>query len=143
MGTSRYRGRQLILKIKSMEKTPQENKQPENQKEKLKYTLEDLEREKQWDSGMGPNNPGAEKRKYAAHLRRLRTIENYLKARGILELSEEEKNNAELDKLYPNAKSKTIVEYKGKKYQIKYFPLEKSSSGKTVYEWGHEWQLVE
>ena len=34
--------------------------------------------------------------------------------------TKEEKITEELDKLYPNAKSKTIVEYNGEKYQIRY-----------------------
>jgi hypothetical protein len=110
---------------------------------KPKYTLEDLEKERQWDSGFGPNNPGAERRKNIEHGRRLREIEEYLKAQGVLEKTKEEKVIEELDKLYPNAKSKTIVEYGGKRYQIKYSPVEKSRSGKTVKEWDHAWQPVE
>lgn len=127
-----------------MEKTPQENPQSqEAAPKKLKYTLEDLERERQWDSGFGPNNPGAERRKLLLHQQRLREIESYLKEEGLLEVTEEEKMTAELDKLYPNAKSKMIVGHKGRKYQIRYFPLERSRSGKTVHEWGHKWRLIE
>jgi len=48
----------------------------------------------------------------------------------------------ELDKLYPNAKSKTKIEYNGKKYILRYYPLEVSRSGKTVQEWGHSWELI-
>jgi hypothetical protein len=55
---------------------------------------------------------------------------------------EEEKVGRELDDLYPRAKSKTVVEYKGGQYQIKYFPLEKSEDGEKVKEWGHRWALV-
>ncbi len=120
---------------------PIENPKPNI--EKPKYTLGDLERERQWDSGFGPNNPGAEARELAGHHRRLREIEDYLKAEGLLEKTEEEKITEKLDKSYPNAKSKTIVEYNSKRYQIRYFPFEKSRSGKTVKEWGHAWRLVE
>jgi len=70
-------------------------------------------------------------------------IERELKNAGIIEMTDQEKLNIELDKLYPNARSTTIVEHNGQKYQIRYFPLEKSRSRKTVKEWGHEWVQVE
>lgn len=115
--------------------------------EKPKYTLEDLEKERQWDSGMDPNNPGAFSRKLEEHRQRLREIEYYLKQRGILEkteadkfLEENHRIHEELDRLYPGAKSKTIVEYNGKKYQIRYFPLRKSRG--KVLEWEHAWWPV-
>lgn len=107
--------------------------------EKPKYTLEDLEREKKWDSGFGPNNPRAVSRELHEHAMRLREIEDYLKQTGTIEYTKQEKIDAELDKLYPDARSKTVVEYNGGKYKIKYFPRDKSNSGKTVYEWGHTW----
>jgi primosomal protein N'' len=105
--------------------------------------LEDLEREKRWDSGFGPNNPGAERRKLNDHYRRLREIEDYLKDTGVIEKTEKEKLNEQLDTLYPSARSKSIEEYNGKKYRCRYFPIETSKSGKTVHEWGHIWELVE
>ena len=52
---------------------------------------------------------------------------------------EEKKITHALDELYPRAKSKTIAEYNGKIYQIKYFPLTKSDDGQKVKEWGHRW----
>ncbi len=124
-----------------------EIKKPEAENErKPRYTLEDFEKERNWDSGFGPNNPNAVKRAYSNHLRRLKEIKDYLIGEGLLKqeepkITEEEKISEELDRLYPNAKSKSIVEYKGEKYQIHYFPLSKSRSGKTVHEWGHSWNL--
>jgi hypothetical protein len=47
-----------------------------------------------------------------------------------------------LDELYPKVKSKTVVEYEGKKYQIRYFPMEKTADGAKVKEWGHRWVPV-
>ena len=44
-----------------------------------------------------------------------------------------------LDELYPKAKSKTVVEYEGEKYQIRYFPVEKTADGAKVKKWGHRW----
>ncbi len=52
---------------------------------------------------------------------------------------EEEKIARELDELHPKARSRTIVEYQGKKYQIKYFPIEKAADGEKVKVWGHRW----
>lgn len=55
---------------------------------------------------------------------------------------EEEMVTRKLDELYPKAKSRTLVEYEGKKYQLKYFPIEKTADGEKVKEWGHRWVLV-
>ena len=55
---------------------------------------------------------------------------------------EEEKIAKELDQLFPRAKSRTIVEYEGGRYQIKYFPITKTEDGEKVKEWGHRWVAV-
>lgn len=114
------------------------------------YTLEDLEKaraelelwQERW-ANSSSNNPNKfrSQREWAAG--RVREIEQDLKERGLLDKTDWEKINAELDKIYPNAKSRTVVEYQGKKYQISYFPLETSRSGKTVHEWGHRWISLE
>lgn len=119
---------------------------PNTGTEKSKFTLEDLERERNLDYDIRANNPNAFRRKRQEHMQRLREIENSLIEQGILkepELTEEQKLNLELDQLYPDAESRTIVEYEGKKYQIKYFPKSTSLSGKTVKQWGHTWDLIE
>ncbi len=113
------------------------------------YGLNDLEKaieEKNlWDDRFAndsSNNPN----KYEAQRRdagiKVRLITKNLKENGILEKTESEKLNEELDKIYPNAKSKTIVTYNDKKYQIRYFPVVKSRSRKTVKEWGHSWEEI-
>lgn len=110
------------------------------------YKLEDLEKaiqnRRQWLEAFGndsSNNPN----KYQAQIRdadiEVRKIERYLKDKGIIKKSESEILDDELDSIYPNAESKKIVNYKGKRYQIKYFPVIKSRSRKTVKEWGHTW----
>ncbi|MGJ8530106.1 hypothetical protein [Maritalea sp.] len=85
------------------------------------------------------NNPD----KYQADIRTARRlvllIENALKASGQLALSENEVLEKELDQMFPNAKSKEMVEYKGQKFQRKFWPLEKSRSGKNVVEWSRGW----
>ncbi|HGW4196990.1 TPA: hypothetical protein ACNH0M_001036 [Morganella morganii] len=108
----------------------------------LKLAQERLERiEKKWSDYSG-NNPS----KYSAELKSARrdVREQIKKAKleGLIELTESEKTERELNKLYPNAKSKKTVEYKQRKYIKKYYPLEKSRSGKTVTEWGSEWCVI-
>ncbi len=108
------------------------------------YTTEDLEKAKQDleranEIGMSGNNPNAGRARQQAARARLKTVEQTLKQSGKVEKTPEEKLTEELDQLYPNAKSKTVIEYQGKKFQIRYFPLESSRTGKTVFEWGHQW----
>jgi len=114
------------------------------------YTSDDLKKareelklwQKRWENYSGNNSD-----KYQSNIKiavsNVRMIERELKNAGIIEMTDQEKLNIELDKLYPNARSTTIVEHNGQKYQIRYFPLEKSRSRKTVKEWGHEWVQVE
>ena len=52
---------------------------------------------------------------------------------------EEKEVTRVLDELYPKARSKTIAEYEGKKYQLRYFPLQETAEGEKVKEWGHRW----
>ena len=88
------------------------------------------------------NNPD----KYQTELRdaaaRIRTLESDLKASGQIQLSPQEMLDAELDRLYPKARSKDIVEHEGQRYQLRFFPLSKSRTGKTVNEWGHTWAAL-
>jgi len=55
---------------------------------------------------------------------------------------EEQEVTRALDELYPKARSRTVVEYEGKKYQIKYFPLAETARGEKVKEWGHRWVVI-
>ncbi|MGT2594030.1 hypothetical protein ACVQ79_16480 [Vibrio cholerae] len=113
------------------------------------YTLEDLDKaievKQHWDDKFfndSSNNPN----KYQAQRRDaeicVQQIRSYLKSVGIIEKTEDERLNEQLDTLYPNAKSKTIVEYQGSQYQVRYFPVVKSRSRKTVKEWGHSWHKL-
>lgn len=113
------------------------------------YTLEHLEESKKhleyWTTKFAndsSNNPN----KYSAQIRdariNVRRIESYLKEVGILKKSENEIINEALDSKYPYARSKSIHEYNGKKYKIRYIPLVKSRSRKTVNEWDHSWHEV-
>ena len=114
------------------------------------YTLEDYEKAKAeltcwreaWNNYTG-NNPDKYQTDIRNAARRMREIERCLKNAGLLEWTEREKLEGELDRMFPNAQSKETVEYRGKKYLRRYWPLEKSRSGKTVNEWGKSWELVE
>jgi|CXWL01.1.fsa_nt_gi hypothetical protein len=113
------------------------------------YTLEGYEKAKAglkeltdlFDRYSG-NNPD----KYQADIKmawsKLRIIEAYLKEAGILPLNDQERLELKLDKAFPGAMSKQIVEFDGKRYQRRFFPLEKSRSRKTVREWGKSWVEV-
>ncbi|MGI9303753.1 MAG: hypothetical protein ACR2RB_13785 [Gammaproteobacteria bacterium] len=48
----------------------------------------------------------------------------------------------ELDRLYPAAYARQIVEYEGQKYIKRFWPRDKSRSGKTVYDWGSRWEPI-
>lgn len=114
-----------------------------------KYTLNDLERAKsdlrgsqdRFDDYTG-NNPD----KYASDLRTareaVRLIEATLKADGTIARTPHEELERVLDGLYPNARSKEIVEHEGQRYQRRFTPLERSRSRKTVTAWDRSWVKV-
>ncbi|WP_141218235.1 hypothetical protein [Bordetella genomosp. 11] len=110
------------------------------------YSLDDLAAAKaelkRWDDAYAndsSNNPDKYEAQRRDARRAVREISAQLKSLGLIDMSDAEKLTSELDRLYPNAKSKTNVVHNGVKYQIRYFPVEKSRSGKTVKEWAHEW----
>jgi hypothetical protein len=114
------------------------------------YTFKDYEKAKaelhrwheQWDSYTG-NNPEKYQTDIRDASRKVREIEQYLKDAGILERTKREQLEIELDRIFPNARTREIVEYNGKKYRRQFWPLEKSRSGKTVKEWDKSWLPVE
>lgn len=110
------------------------------------YSLDDLAvataELQRWNDAYA-NNRSNNPNKYEAQRRdagvKVRMIEESLKRQGLIEKSESEILNAELDRLFPNAKPRTTVTHDGKQYQIRYLPLVTSRSRKTVKEWGHSW----
>lgn len=110
------------------------------------YTLKDYENAKEtverWDNAFyndRSNNPNSYRSERQNSRSKLKEIERVLKKEGLLEKS----INDKLDELYPNSRSKKRVVYEGNRYQIEYYPLVKSRSGKTVREWSHTWNLLE
>jgi len=114
-----------------------------------RYTLEDLRKaeaerdaiEERWSRYEG-NNPGKYEADRRAARDTVRVIKESLKANGIIEMSDAEKLNARLDNEFPNAKSKEVVELDGVKYRRRFFPAEKSRSGKTVTRWERTWEKL-
>lgn len=112
-------------------------------------TVDDLQEAKadlarwneRWANYSG-NNPDKYQADIKAAARKVRAIEQALKDQGVLPLTEKEVLEKKLDAEFPDARSKEVVEYKGKKYRRRFWPLERSSSGKTVTEWGKSWELV-
>ncbi|WP_299410363.1 hypothetical protein [uncultured Roseobacter sp.] len=110
------------------------------------YSIEDLEAAKAeltvWERRLenyNGNNPD----KYQADLktarRKVRHVTEALKATGTLKRTFEEELQSRLDAAFPNARSKEIVEFEGRRFQKRFYPLERSRSAKTVTEWGREW----
>jgi hypothetical protein len=89
------------------------------------------------------NNPNKYRSDLKAARERVRNLECELKAAGSLLLSTHERLALELDRAFPNAKSTQIVEYEGRKYMRRFWPLEHSNSRKTVTNWDKGWERVE
>ncbi len=87
------------------------------------------------------NNPNSFDASIKEASRKVRTITAQLKKNGVLALTEYELLEQKLDVAFPKAKSREIVEFEGQTYQLRFFPLEKSRSGKTVKEWGRCWEV--
>lgn len=111
------------------------------------YTLEDhkaakaeLEAlNKTWENYSG-NNPNKFQTSIREARAKVRTIEEALKSIGTIPRTEQEELKRQIDIAFPNAKSKQIVEFNGKRYIRRFTPLGKSLSGKTVTEWGKSWE---
>jgi hypothetical protein len=113
------------------------------------YTLEDYDAanakldalNKKWENYTG-NNPN----KYRADIEESKAqkhlIEVELKATGLLVRTAIEERDALLDAAFPNAQSREIVEWQGKKYMRRFAPAGKSLSGKTVKAWVKSWKEV-
>jgi hypothetical protein len=116
----------------------------------MPYTLDDLEEAKRNVTACQnridnhrANNPDYGRADLRNAQTKLNIILADLKARGILALTEQDELEAKLDEQFPNARSKEIVEYEGKRYQRRFLPAHKSRSGKTVMEWSRWWQRLD
>lgn len=117
--------------------------------DRMPYTIRDLEearselkRASDRAANHRGNNPDFGQADIRAARRKVEFITDELKAAGVLLLTDQEKLQAELDKRFPNARSREIVEHNGKRYQRRFAPAEKSRSGKTVMHWDRWWEEV-
>ncbi|WP_160330878.1 hypothetical protein [Xanthomonas massiliensis] len=112
------------------------------------YTIPDLEKAKtereaieaRWDNYSG-NNPNKFHSDRNAAKAKVDLIEAHLKCSGDIPLSEHEIVERELDHLFPEARSKEVVEHKGVRYQRRFTPAEHSRSG-NVTRWHKSWVAV-
>ncbi len=115
----------------------------------MNFTLADYEKaladlaeqEAKWDAYTG-NNPEKWHAARKTCRERVRLIELSLKRAGILTQTAHEQVEQALDREFSNAKSNQIVEFEGKRYQLKFIPAARSRSGKSVTSWKRWWQLV-
>jgi len=113
------------------------------------YTIADYEKAKathdavelQWSNYDG-NNPDKYDSNRKEARRDLWHIEKYLKRHGIIPASDSEMLHFELERLHPDALSKSVVTHNGKQYRRRYSPSETSRSGKTVKGWIGWWEEV-
>ncbi len=117
--------------------------------EPTRVTLDDLHQAQadatRWDEAWAndtSNNPDKfYSQRRDAH-RRVRELTRQLKAQGDLPMTEHERRCVTLDALAPNARSGQIVEFEGGRYRRRFFPEEKSRSGKTVTAWSRTWESL-
>lgn len=113
----------------------------------LRATLEDLERARadlsRWDdrwANDSSNNPNKYWSERQAARRRVRELTAKLKSQGDLEMTDHERLCAVLDSIVPNASNGQVIDHEGVRYRRRFFPEEKSRSGKTVTVWGRTWE---
>ncbi len=112
------------------------------------YTIEDLNKAnaeldevaERWSAAYSSSRPNPLDAEAKAATEKVRQIEEDLKRRGILPYTEHELLEETLDEAYPNAQSREVVLYNGKRYRRRFYPLEKSKSGKSVRQWKKAWE---
>ncbi|MFW3175368.1 hypothetical protein EX530_11925 [Xanthomonas phaseoli] len=97
--------------------------------------------EARWEKYDG-NNANKYRADIEAAKAKVAEITESLKSFGLLPRSPEEERNALLDSAFPDARSKEIVSFQGKRFMKRFTPAAKSLSGKTVYAWNSFWEEV-
>jgi hypothetical protein len=111
----------------------------------MKYTLADLEEARRRDTTDRANPRRVMREIYEINENVERIREALIEQGDIVPPPEEVERrriNAALDQLYPDARSKSVVEFEGAKYTRRYSPKRLSNSGKTVWEWRAWWEKV-
>ncbi|MCC8496246.1 hypothetical protein LN451_20510 [Xanthomonas hortorum pv. gardneri] len=111
------------------------------------YTLEDhanavealslLRAREENYSGNNPNKFRADIARARAHLA---AVELALKEDRVLQRTPAEERDAELDRAFPDVRSKEVVTWQGKQFIKRFTPTGKSLSGKTVLGWSAHWE---
>ena len=112
------------------------------------YSISDLEAAKAerqiWHdriANYSGNNPNKHDSSRNAAQAKVEVIEHYLKEAGVIPFSDQELLEREIDILFPDAKSKEIIDFKGSRYQRRFSPAETSRSG-NVKRWDKSWVLL-
>lgn len=71
--------------------------------------------------------------------KKVKMIEDDLKRTIVLGI-DKETLHAELDRLFPDAKSKEIVEHDGRRYQRRFYPLTRSIPAVRYSKWEGTWE---
>jgi hypothetical protein len=112
-----------------------------------RYTVADLEaaraafaaEEARWDNYSG-NNPDKFRTQRQAALEHVRAVEAELKRAGVISYSAAELISRELQQAFPNSPSRSIVEHKGRLYQVRYMPNGLSRSGNVKCGYTATWK---
>jgi len=115
------------------------------------YTIEDLnnanaeleEVAKRWSAAYSVSRPNPLDAEAKVVAERVREIEEDLKRRGVLPYTDHELIEEALDAAFPHAQSREVVLHNGKRYRRRFYPLEKSSTGKTVQTWRKAWEPLD
>ncbi|RWR29902.1 hypothetical protein D2T31_08330 [Sinirhodobacter populi] len=105
----------------------------------LKAAKAELESLQDRDSMDTSGNPEKYHTRIAGARQRVYEIEKALKSAGAIPRTEHEEMEFKLDKAFPAAKSRDIVEFEGTRFQRRFRPFTKSRSGKTVTTWDAYW----
>lgn len=73
----------------------------------------------------------------------VRRITRALKQHGVLSLTDQERLERDLDRRFPKARSRDIVQHEGRRYVRCVTPAVTSLSGKTVYDWDKGWRQLD
>jgi hypothetical protein len=115
----------------------------------MMYTLKDLETARQnlkhqcdRSNQYSGNNPNKYRSDIKSARSNVRIIEDALKTNGEIPLSEQELLEKDLDKAFPDASNKQIVQFQKKNFQRRFWPADKSNTGKTVTRWERSWAEI-
>ena len=109
-------------------------------------TLADLEAVKaelaQWQDRFAndrSNNPNKHRSSIRSASDKVAAIEAALKASGDMPRTEKNELEVRLDAAFPNAKSRQIISFEGKRYQRRFTPARMRNSRRSMTQWDKWW----